>query len=94
MGSNLGFLPANESNLAAAAALRLCEAAGADAGGLSIDLEKTAEDLKEIIETGKGQRRAKAIKRLKVVDAFLNSDRKPHDMILDVRTNADASCLR
>ena len=41
MESNLGFLPANESNLAAAAALRLCEAAGADAGGLSIDLEKT-----------------------------------------------------
>ena len=29
MESNLGFLPANEHNLAAAAALRLCEAAGA-----------------------------------------------------------------
>ena len=41
MGSNLGFLPANEHNLAAAAALRLCEAAGMDPGGLSIDLEKT-----------------------------------------------------
>lgn len=41
MGSDLGFLPANENNLAAAAALRLCEATGADAGGLSIDLEKT-----------------------------------------------------
>lgn len=41
MESNLGFLPANESNLAAAAALRLCEATGTDAGGLSIDLEKT-----------------------------------------------------
>ena len=41
MGSNLGFLPANETNLAAAAALRLCEAAGVDPGGLSIDLEKT-----------------------------------------------------
>nr|WP_300167725.1 4-(cytidine 5'-diphospho)-2-C-methyl-D-erythritol kinase [uncultured Flavonifractor sp.] len=41
MGSNLGFLPANEHNLAAAAALRLCEAAGVDPGGLSIDLEKT-----------------------------------------------------
>ena len=50
----------------------------------SIDLEKTAEELKEVIETGKGQRRAKAIKRLKVVDAFLNSDREPHDMIMDV----------
>lgn len=41
MGSNLGFLPANEHNLAAAAALRLCEATGVDPGGLSIDLEKT-----------------------------------------------------
>ena len=41
MESNLGFLPANEHNLAAAAALRLCEAAGVDPGGLSIRLEKT-----------------------------------------------------
>ena len=41
MESNLGFLPADESNLAAAAALRLCEAAGVDHGGLSIKLDKT-----------------------------------------------------
>ena len=41
MESNLGFLPANEHNLAAAAALRLCEAAGVDHGGLSIRLDKT-----------------------------------------------------
>ena len=34
--------------------------------------------------TGKGQKRAKAVKRLKVVDAFLKSDNKPSDMILDV----------
>ncbi len=40
MGSSLGFLPSNESNLAAAAALRLCEVTGVDLGGLSIDLEK------------------------------------------------------
>ncbi len=50
----------------------------------SLDLQKTADELKEVIDTGKGQRRAKAIKRLKVVDAFLNSDREPHDMIMDV----------
>ncbi|MDO5117512.1 MAG: DNA-directed RNA polymerase subunit beta', partial [Eggerthellaceae bacterium] len=49
-----------------------------------IDLEATAEELREIIDTGKGQRRAKAIKRLKVVDAFLKSSNKPTDMILDV----------
>lgn len=41
MSSDLGFLPANEKNLAAAAALRLCQAAGADPGGLSIQLWKT-----------------------------------------------------
>ena len=50
----------------------------------ALDLEKTAEELREVISTGKGQKRAKAIKRLKVVDAFLKSDNKPSDMILDV----------
>ena len=50
----------------------------------AIDLEETAAELAEIIETGKGQKRAKAIKRLKVVDAFIKSDNKPSDMILDV----------
>ena len=50
----------------------------------AIDLEETAVELAEIIETGKGQKRAKAIKRLKVVDAFIKSDNKPSDMILDV----------
>ena len=41
MRSNLGFLPGNERNLAAAAALRLAEDTGADCGGLSITLDKT-----------------------------------------------------
>ncbi len=50
----------------------------------ALDLEKTAEELREVISTGKGQKRAKAIKRLKVVDAFLKSSNKPGDMILDV----------
>jgi DNA-directed RNA polymerase subunit beta' len=49
-----------------------------------IDLEKTAAELEEIIDTGKGQKRAKAVKRLKVVDAFLKSDNNPSDMIMDV----------
>ncbi len=49
-----------------------------------IDLDATAIELAEIIENGKGQKRAKAIKRLKVVDAFLKSENKPTDMILDV----------
>ena len=41
MRSNLGFLPADEHNLAAAAALALCRETGTDPGGLSIKLDKT-----------------------------------------------------
>ncbi len=50
----------------------------------ALDLEEVAEELREIVSTGKGQKRTKAIKRMKVVDAFLHSDNKPSDMILDV----------
>ena len=35
----------------------------------AMDLEATAEELRDVIANGKGQKRAKAIKRLKVVDA-------------------------
>ncbi len=49
-----------------------------------MDLEKVSEELRDIIDNGKGQKRAKAIKRLKVVDAVMKSDNKPSDMILDV----------
>ncbi|HIS40976.1 MAG TPA: DNA-directed RNA polymerase subunit beta' [Candidatus Aphodovivens avistercoris] len=47
-----------------------------------MDLAAVAEELEDTISNGKGQKRAKAIKRLKVVDAFLKSDNKPTDMIL------------
>ncbi|MDR3052888.1 MAG: DNA-directed RNA polymerase subunit beta', partial [Coriobacteriales bacterium] len=50
----------------------------------ALNLEKIAVELREVIRDGKGQKRAKAIKRLKVVDAFLKSSNKPGDMILDV----------
>ena len=50
----------------------------------AMDLNATAEELRDIISNGKGQKRAKAIKRLKVVDAFLKSTNKPSDMILEV----------
>ena len=50
----------------------------------NMDLETTAIELRVIIQEGKGQKRLKAIKRLKVVDAFLKSENKPGDMILDV----------
>lgn len=49
-----------------------------------VDLEKTSEELQELIATGKGQKRAKAVKRLKVVSAFIKSGNNPADMILDV----------
>ena len=49
-----------------------------------MDLAATAEELRDVIANGKGQKRAKAIKRLKVVDAFLKSTNSPSDMILDV----------
>ena len=50
----------------------------------AIDLEKEAEELDEIIKNGKGQKRIKAVKRLRVVEAFLHSNNNPSDMILDV----------
>ena len=50
----------------------------------AMDLEAVSEELRDVIANGKGQKRAKAIKRLKVVDAFLKSENKPTDMILDV----------
>ena len=49
-----------------------------------MDLAVIAEELRAIIADGKGQKRVKAIKRLKVVDAFLKSQNRPEDMILDV----------
>ena len=50
----------------------------------SFDLEAEAEALKEIIQTGKGQKKTRALKRLKVVNAFLTTDNSPLGMVLDV----------
>jgi DNA-directed RNA polymerase subunit beta' len=49
----------------------------------SFDLEAEAAGLREIIRTGKGQRKARALKRLKVVSAFLNTANSPLGMVLD-----------
>lgn len=49
----------------------------------SFDLDAEAESLREIIATGKGQKKTRAIKRLKVVSAFLNSSNHPQGMVLD-----------
>ncbi len=49
-----------------------------------VDLDAEAELLEETINTSKGQKQARAVKRLKVVDAFLKSANKPEWMVLDV----------
>ena len=48
-----------------------------------LDLVKEAEWLRETIKTSKGQKEARAIKRLKVVSAFIKSENKPEWMILE-----------
>ncbi|WTW96923.1 DNA-directed RNA polymerase subunit beta' [Streptomycetaceae bacterium NBC_01309] len=49
----------------------------------SFDLEAEAEKLREIIRTGKGQKKTRALKRLKVVSAFLQTRNSPTGMVLD-----------
>ncbi len=49
----------------------------------SFDLEAEASSLRETIRSGKGQRKARALKRLKVVSAFLNTSNSPLGMVLD-----------
>ncbi len=48
-----------------------------------VDLEAEAEDLQDQVKTAKGQKQARAVKRLKVVSAFMNSGNKPEMMILE-----------
>ncbi|UBF29174.1 DNA-directed RNA polymerase subunit gamma [Kovacikia minuta CCNUW1] len=49
-----------------------------------IDLEKEAEQLREEIANSKGQKRAKLIKRLRVIDNFIATGSKPDWMVLSV----------
>jgi DNA-directed RNA polymerase subunit beta' len=48
-----------------------------------LDLTDEAASLREQIRTGKGQKQQRAIKRLKVVSAFVTSENKPEWMILE-----------
>ncbi|WP_058235311.1 DNA-directed RNA polymerase subunit beta' [Devriesea agamarum] len=50
---------------------------------MDFDLDAEAVSLRETIATGKGQRKARALKRLKVVSAFLNTTNSPTGMVLD-----------
>jgi DNA-directed RNA polymerase subunit beta' len=48
-----------------------------------VDLDAEREELEDQVKTAKGQKQSRAVKRLKVVSAFINSDNKPEDMILE-----------
>ncbi|MCM1984518.1 DNA-directed RNA polymerase subunit gamma [Lyngbya confervoides] len=49
---------------------------------VDIDLEAEAEQLREEISTAKGQKRAKLIKRLRVIDNFVGTGARPEWMVL------------
>jgi DNA-directed RNA polymerase subunit beta' len=48
-----------------------------------LDLDREADTLRNIIATSKGQKLQRAIKRLKVVNAFIKSENRPEWMVLD-----------
>ncbi len=49
----------------------------------TFDLQAEFVLLNELSQTGKGQKKTRAIKRLKVVSSFLNTSNKPASMVLD-----------
>ncbi|OBB19629.1 DNA-directed RNA polymerase subunit beta' [Mycolicibacterium setense] len=49
----------------------------------NFDIEAEAENLRETIRSGKGQKKLRALKRLKVVAAFQQSGNSPLGMVLD-----------
>ena len=50
----------------------------------NIDVKEEVELLKDIIKESKGQKRSRAIKRLKILSVFIDSVNKPEYMVLDV----------
>src|SRR5439155_22169148 len=48
-----------------------------------IVLEHEREDLEDQVKNGKGQKQSRAVKRLKVLSAFLHSDNMPEHMVLE-----------
>src|SRR6476620_10795429 len=52
-----------------------------DGPGICLDHER--EDLEDQVKHGKGQKQARAVKRLKVLSAFLHSGNKPEMMVLE-----------
>jgi DNA-directed RNA polymerase subunit beta' len=73
-GSSYGFGDYFKGGMGAAAIRELLE---------QIDLDAEAESLRETIQTSKGQKQARALKRLKVASAFRRSSNRPEWMILE-----------
>jgi DNA-directed RNA polymerase subunit beta' len=48
-----------------------------------VDLDAERQELEETIKSSKGQKQARAVKRLKVVSAFIHSGNRPEMMILE-----------
>ncbi|MGH3413161.1 MAG: DNA-directed RNA polymerase subunit beta', partial [Marmoricola sp.] len=49
----------------------------------SFDVEAEVEALRDVIANGKGQKKVRALKRLKVVEAFRKTGNQPQGMVLD-----------
>ena len=73
-GSAYGFGEYFEGGMGAAAIRQLLE---------NFDLEAEAVTLRETIQTSRGQRHARALKRLRVCSAFIHSENRPEWMILE-----------
>jgi DNA-directed RNA polymerase subunit beta' len=48
-----------------------------------VDLDAERDELQEMVKTAKGQKQSRAVKRLKVVSAFINSGNRPEMMVLE-----------
>jgi DNA-directed RNA polymerase subunit beta' len=48
-----------------------------------VDLDAERIELEDQVKTAKGQKQSRAVKRLKVVSAFIHSDNKPEHMVLE-----------
>ncbi len=73
-GSPYGFGEYFEGGMGAAAVRQLLH---------DFDLEAEAVTLREVIQTSRGQRHARALKRLRVCSAFIHSENRPEWMILE-----------
>ena len=60
----------------------------------TFDLDEEAERLREIIRTGKGQKKTRALKRLKVVSAFLQTTTAPRAWCWTASRSSRRTCVR